>query len=302
MGKLLVTGQNGFVGKHVQQFMQDGRAQPWQLLPHQPHDLLDPPSLAQWLAPECPDAVLHLAGQSFVPQSFADPAHTLQTNLLGTLQLLQALKARGFSGTFLYVSSGDVYGQVAEADLPITETLPPRPRHPYAVSKLAAEALVLQWGFCEPQWRTLVARPFNHIGPGQAASFVLPSMAQQLQAIRSQRQAPPLLVGDVDVTRDFLDVRDVVRAYFQLLDQGRNGEIYNICSGQERSIRALIEQMSAQLALDVVLATDNARLRRAEQRRAVASPAKLQQHTGWQPQFSMQQTLGDILQAWTTGE
>src|SRR5690606_31394695 len=127
--------------------------------------------------------------------------------LLGTLNRLQALKRRGFNGTCLYVSSGDVYGQVATDQLPISETLLPHPRNPYAVSKLAAEHLCLQWSFSEPDWRILVARPFNHIGPGQSESFLISDMAHQLVRIRRGRQPPELHVGDVDVSRDFLDVR-----------------------------------------------------------------------------------------------
>ncbi len=162
--RLFVTGLSGFVGKHLQAYLAAAHT-PWALLPV-PHryDLLEPDSLGD-LWPELPDAVIHLAGQTYVPEAFRDPARTLQINLLGTLNLLQALKARGFSGTFLYISSGDVYGQVAEAALPIHEELIPHPRNPYAVSKLAAESLCLQWGITEG-WRVLVARPFNHIGRG----------------------------------------------------------------------------------------------------------------------------------------
>ena len=167
MKTLLVTGLSGFVGGHLQHAI--ARSETWQLLAAKPHNLLDPASLDAWLQAGVPDAVIHLAGQTFVPAAFKDPAHTLQVNLLGTLNLLQALKRAGFNGTFLFVSSGDVYGQVAEAALPIAEALAPKPRNPYAVSKVAAELLCQQWGYVEG-WRMLIARPFNHIGPGQAAS------------------------------------------------------------------------------------------------------------------------------------
>src|SRR3990167_324268 len=128
--KLLVTGLNGFVGRHLQALLATESNAPWQLIAPKPHDLLDCTSLDAWLQDECPDAVIHLAGQTFVPEAFRDPQRTLQVNLLGTLNVLQALKHRGFSGTFLYVSSGDVYGQVEEASLPISEELAPRPRNP----------------------------------------------------------------------------------------------------------------------------------------------------------------------------
>lgn len=296
MPSLLITGQSGFVGRHVLAHLSAEPASPWRALEAVPHDLLDPASLDAWLARELPDAVIHLAGQTFVPASFADPAHTLQVNLLGTLNLLQALKRSGFQGTFLYISSGDVYGQVAAQQLPISEALLPRPRNPYAVSKLAAENLCLQWSFSEPTWRILVARPFNHVGPGQAGDFLLPDMARQLVRVRKGLQVPQLQVGDVDVSRDFLDVRDVVRAYFHLLEKGKSGEIYNVCSGIERNIRELIMQMADLAEVDVTLEQDPARLRRAEQRRVAGTCEKLRAQTGWQPTITTTTTLRDVLQ------
>lgn len=298
MRNLLITGQTGFVGRHVLNHLDAGHSSGWQLVPPVPHNLLDPASLDNWLAGQCPDAVLHLAGQTFVPAAIQDPAATLQVNLLGTLNLLQALKRRGFKGTFLYVSSGDVYGQVDIDRLPITETLLPRPRNPYAVSKLAAEHLCLQWSISEPDWRILVARPFNHIGPGQTDNFLIPDMAHQLVRIHRGQQPPALQVGDVDVSRDFLDVRDVISAYFALLDKGRSGEIYNVCSGTERIIRDLIMQMADLAGLEITLDQDPARLRRAEQRRVAGSCNKLQTETGWQASITTTTTLKDVLGDW----
>ncbi|UVE17948.1 GDP-mannose 4,6-dehydratase [Pseudomonas sp. LS44] len=299
MNKLLVTGLGGFVGRHVQRRLAtDG---PWQLIPPQAYDLLDPASIDAWLAPTCPDAVIHLAGQTFVPEAFRDPARTLQVNLLGTLNLLQALKRRGFSGTFLYVSSGDVYGQVGEADLPIVETLTPQPRNPYAVSKLAAELLCRQWSYSEP-WRIVVARPFNHIGAGQGDSFVVSSMARQIVRVRRGLQPATLEVGDIEVTRDFLDVDDVVEAYLRLLQSGRNGEIYNVCSGQERQVGQLITQLAELAGVTVQLVQDPTRMRRSEQRRVVGDSTKLHNETGWQPGISIEETLHRVLSGWEAKE
>ncbi|MCP1481791.1 GDP-4-dehydro-6-deoxy-D-mannose reductase [Pseudomonas chlororaphis] len=268
----------------------------WELLPAPPFDLTQPQSL-QDLWPELPDAVIHLAGQTFVPEAFRDPARTLQINLLGTLNLLQALKARGFSGTFLYVSSGDVYGQVDENDLPIDEHQPPSPRNPYAVSKVSAELLCLQWGMSEG-WPVMVARPFNHIGTGQLGSFAVASAARQIARIKLGLQTPRLEVGDIDVTRDFLDVTDVVNAYLALLRSGVPGQVYNICSGQEHSIRGLIQQLADIAQVEMELVQDPARLRRAEQRRVCGSHARLQAVTGWTPEITIKQSLRAILSDW----
>ncbi|UQS13491.1 GDP-mannose 4,6-dehydratase [Pseudomonas sp. HS6] len=293
---LFVTGLSGFVGQHIQSRLQ-GEDAPWELLPAaSAYDLTQPESLAD-LWPKLPDAVIHLAGQTFVPEAFRDPARTFDINLLGTLNLLQALKARGFEGPFLYVSSGDVYGQVGESALPITEQQPPCPRNPYAVSKLSAEFLCLQWGLSE-DWPVLVARPFNHIGTGQKDSFVIASAARQINRIKQGLQAPQLEVGDIDVTRDFLDVDDVVSAYFALLEKGTPGQVYNICSGHEQSIRSLIEQMGDLAEVELQLVQDPARMRRADQRRVCGSHQRLAQTTGWTPQISIQQSLRAILSDW----
>ncbi|NYH08989.1 GDP-mannose 4,6-dehydratase [Pseudomonas moraviensis] len=295
---LFITGLSGFVGQHIQSRLQ-GESASWQLLPAaSAYDLTKPDSLID-LWPQLPDAVIHLAGQTFVPEAFRDPARTFDINLLGTLNLLQALKARGFSGTFLYVSSGDVYGQVEEPALPITEQQPPCPRNPYAVSKLSAEFLSLQWGLSEG-WPVLVARPFNHIGTGQKDSFVIASAARQINRIKQGLQAPQLEVGDIDVTRDFLDVGDVVSAYFALLEKGTPGQVYNICSGHEQSIRSLIEQMGDLAEVELQLVQDPARMRRADQRRVCGSHQRLARTTGWTPQITTQQSLRAILSDWET--
>lgn len=287
--RLFVTGLSGFVGRHIQSRLNSSDSG-WELSPvPSRYDLCEPKSL-DGLWPHMPDAVIHLAGQTFVPEAFRDPAKTFQVNLLGTLNLLQALKARGFNGTFLYVSSGDVYGQVSESALPIDERQPPCPRNPYAVSKLSAEMLCLQWGMTEG-WPVLVARPFNHIGTGQLDSFVIASAARQICRIKLGLQAPELEVGDIDVTRDFLDVRDVVSAYLALLACGTPGQVYNICSGVEQSIRSVIEQLTDLAQIDMQLIQDPTLLRRAEQRRVCGSHAKLHHATGWAPELTTQQSL-----------
>ncbi|WP_198919555.1 GDP-mannose 4,6-dehydratase [Pseudomonas chlororaphis subsp. aureofaciens] len=295
--RLFVTGLNGFVGRHLRSRL--GAADSgWELLPAPPFDLTQPQSL-QDLWPELPDAVIHLAGQTFVPEAFRDPTNTFQINLLGTLNLLQALKIRGFNGRFLYVSSGDVYGLVNESDLPINERQPPCPRNPYAVSKDSAELLSLQWGMSE-DWPVMIARPFNHIGTGQQNSFAITSAARQIARIKLGLQGPQVYVGDIDVTRDFLDVSDVVSAYLALLHSGIPGQIYNICSGKEQSIRNLIEQLADIAQVEMELVEDPARLRRSEQRRVCGSAAKLQQATGWMPKTPIEQSLRAILTDWET--
>jgi GDP-4-dehydro-6-deoxy-D-mannose reductase len=242
-----------------------------------------------------PDAVLHLAAISNVPESFRKPEATLAVNLLGTLHLLQALQRRGFAGPMVFVSTGDVYGLVPEAELPIAETRQPAPRNPYAVSKVAAEALCWQWTVTEGMDIRL-ARPFNHIGPGQSDAFVIASLARQIAAIRAGRRDPFVDVGDIDVTRDFTDVRDVVRAYLLLLLRGAPGETYNICSGEERSIRELLFRMAGLAGVDVEVGrTPAAAAGRAAAR--ARQPGRSAPRAGWRRRRSTSRSA----RCWRTG-
>jgi GDP-4-dehydro-6-deoxy-D-mannose reductase len=300
--RVFVTGRSGFVGKHLQSLISPASTSAeWAALVAPIHrvDLFDRENLREAIRAARPDRVVHLAAQSFVPESFRDPKATLEVNFLGTLALLQALEASTFSGRMLYVGSGDEYGLVDEADLPVQELQPLRPRNPYAVSKVAAEALCYQWSQTA-RFEIIMVRPFNHIGPGQSPRFVVSDFARQLGRVRAGQQPPVLEVGDIDVTRDFTDVRDVVRAYLLLLESpGINGEAFNICSGVERSLRELIDRLTRLAGVQVDIRQDAARLRKSEQRRAYGSFDKLRRATGWAPQIDIDTSLRDILNYWT---
>lgn len=294
--RLLVTGHKGFVGQHVLALAPAVTG--FEIcVPEREYDLLDATGLAAAIDEVRPDAVLHLAGLTFVPDAVRDPERAIQVNVIGTLRLLQALKQRGFQGPMVYVSSGDVYGLVSPEQLPITEVAPVQPRNPYAVSKVSAELLCRQWALTEG-WPICVARPFNHIGAGQGAQFVVAKIASQIARIKAGMATPRLELGDIDVSRDFLDVRDVVSAYFALLERGEAGEIYNICSGRERTIRELVQRMLALAGIDVELEVDKALLRPSEQRRVVGSNKKITQATGWLPAINIDQTLRSVLLDW----
>ena len=294
--RLLVTGASGFVGAHVRDAVHAGVFGDVEFIALPPGtDLNDGRAVEGAVTAARPDLVLHLAAQSFVPRSFEAPAETFAVNLLGTLNLLQAMKLTGFAGRMVYVSSGDVYGRVEDAQLPVDEDTPAAPRSPYAVSKIAAEQLCLQWHRTEALDVT-IARPFNHIGPGQDAVFAIPSIASQVRAIAAGRQPPEIEVGDIDTTRDFTDVRDVVAAYAAMFARGRAGATYVVASGRERRIRDLLAVMCGLAGVEPRIRHDPARMRPAEQRRMVASAARLSNDTGWSPGISLERTLSDILE------
>lgn len=291
---LLVTGDHGFVGTHALRMI-PGAMGLSDLAPK--IDIRNKVELLARLRENPPGGVLHLAALSFVPDSFKAPETTFEVNFLGTLRLLEALAETGFKGRFLFVSTGDAYGRVPAKDLPIVEALPLRPLNPYAVSKAAAEALCFQWSQTAP-FEVIMARPFNHIGAGQASTFAISDFARQIAEVASGKREPVLRVGNIDVTRDFTDVRDVVRAYELLLECGQNGEIYNVCSGAERTVRSLVERLLSIAGVHAEIVNDPTRFRPSDQPRVCGSNKKLVDHTGWQPTLSIDETLSNLYRYW----
>lgn len=294
--RLLVTGATGFVGEHLKSAAAAGTLGPVEFLAApRGLDIRDADAVDSMVEQARPELVIHLAAQSFVPRSFAEPAETFQVNVLGTLNLLRSLTRRGFTGRMIYVSSGDVYGKVPETSMPVDENVWPAPRNPYAASKVAAEQLCLQWHRSEGL-DVVVARPFNHIGPGQSRDFVIPSLAAQIVRIRAGIAPPQVHAGDIDVTRDFTDVRDIVRAYGDLLRAGVSGATYVVGSGEERSIRDLLNTMAQIAGVAVEVVQDPEKMRPSEQRRMRADPSRLIRDTGWQPGIPLRASLNDILE------
>ena len=291
---MLVLGGTGFVGSYINAAL--GSKYDVYLAGHEV-DVRNAECVRELVALHMPDEVMHLAAISSVGESFQDPGETYQVNFLGTLNLLSALKDGGFRGRMLYVGSSDTYGLVDPASLPVVEGFPLKPRNPYAVSKVAAEALCYQWSQTEP-FEVVMVRPFNHIGPGQSERFVISDFARQVVEIKGGLRPSLIRVGDIDVTRDFTDVRDVVRAYALLLERGGNGEVYNVCSGQERSVLSVLELLLRLAGVEAEIVQDAERLRKSEQRRVFGSFAKLHEATGWQPEIPFEQSLKDILTDW----
>jgi GDP-4-dehydro-6-deoxy-D-mannose reductase len=186
---------------------------------------------------------------------------------------------------------------VPETELPISEERPLRPGNPYSMSKVAAEALCFQWSQSE-DFNIVIARPFNHIGPTQDARFAVAAFAQQIAEIVAGKRAPKLLVGDLEVTRDFTDARDVVQAYLALLSRGRGGEAYNVGSGRETKLADLLQMLLRIAGVNAEVETDPTRLRTGEQRRVVADVAKIRREANWVPQIALERTLRETFDYW----
>jgi GDP-4-dehydro-6-deoxy-D-mannose reductase len=302
--RALVTGATGFVGRYLVSALQAAGTAVFQCGGPSDGpaafalDLDDPATIAAALDLARPDWVFHLAAQTFVPESFASPVATYRTNVIGTANLAHAVReyARDRSmPRILFTSSAEVYGSRPPGDMPLRETDIPAPATPYAASKLGAEAIVL----AEARGLGLdvvIARAFNHIGPGQNDRFVVPSFARQLAQIAAG--APPLmLVGNLTAVRDFLDVRDVVAAYLALARDGARGEIYNVCSGAGRSVRDVLRELIAIAGVPVEVREDPERMRPLDVPVFVGSAQKLEAATGWRPQIPLSQSLRDIYRA-----
>ena len=255
-------------------------------------DIRKAPAVAEAIRLAEPDWILHLAAQSSVADSVRQPMETYSINTIGTANVVSSAIACGFQGRMLFVSSADVYGTVDAAALPIKESQPGAPRNPYAASKFAAEIICLE-AARRSSLDVVIARPFNHIGPGQDSRFVVASFAEQIAAIARGERASTIAVGDLSVERDFCDVRDVVDAYFVLFERGRCGDVYNVCSGVSNRLDYVLEQLVLAAGVAVQIEVDESRLRISETPRLVGDNHKLQA-LGWRPQIPLSQTLKDV--------
>ena len=308
--RVLITGVTGFAGGYLTSYcaalghevhglVRPGReaAVPPGVTAHSA-DLRDPGEVVAVLRGARPERVFHLAGASSVGRSFAEPLATWDVNLVGTLGLLEALRAEDPSIPALVVTSGEIHGRVALADLPVTEDTPFHPLSPYGASKAAADLAAAQYRAAYGLHAVRV-RAFNHVGPGQDPRFVLPNVARQIaRAEREGRDGVEVRVGNVDTRRDFIDVRDMVRAYWLLLERGDPDVVYMACSGRSMPVRRLLEGLARLARIPVTYASDAGLRRDGEQSDLYGSPARLRADTGWTPEIPIDTTLADTLDWW----
>ena len=292
--RVLVTGSRGFVGSWlVRHFDESGYA----VTGLDEHvDVTDAAALREAVVGVAPDCIVHLAALSSVGSSWGDSSRTYEVNTVGSANLLDAAAACASPPRVLLVSSSEVYGWAGREALPAREELPVRPLSPYAASKAAAEIVALQM-FRGRKLEVIVARPFNHTGPGQTANFVVPALAQQVAAAAASA-APSIRTGNLDVNRDISDVRDVVVAYRLLLEKGRPGQVYNVCSGRAVSIRSVAERLVELSGLDIPIRVDPDRVRPVDVPDLWGDPGRLESECGWEPAYSLDRTLRDVLDYW----
>ncbi|HSQ60542.1 MAG TPA: GDP-mannose 4,6-dehydratase [Acidobacteriota bacterium] len=312
--KVLVTGITGFAGSHLVDYMltlpnvEIVGIQRWRSRTENIEhfrdkvtlvecDLRDAFSVRDVIESVRPDRIFHLAAQSFVPTSWTAPTESLITNIIGQLNIFEAVKKSGLKPRIQLACSSEEYGLVLEDELPIRETNPLRPLSPYAVSKVGQDMLGYQYfkSFGIPVIRT---RGFNHEGPRRGPVFVCSDFAKQIADIEKGRQKPVLSVGNLDARRDFTDVRDIVRGYWLALEKGEPGEEYNLCSGRAWTIREMLDYLLALSTSKIKVETDPTRLRPSDVPVLLGDYSKFKKATGWEPKIPFEQTLKDLLAYW----
>jgi len=289
-----VTGSAGFVGGWLLAHLKESGDQAIGL--DMEVDITNGPALSSALEAAAPETICHLAALTSVGSSWSEATETFRVNALGTLQLLQAAVGLNPRPRVLLVSSAEVYGIVGAEALPLSEDQPFAPVSPYAASKAASEMIGLQ-AWLGQGLEVVRARPFNHTGPGQRPGFVVPALARQV-AQAAREGAASLMAGNLDVRRDITDVRDVVRAYRQLLVQGAAGEVYNVCSGRSVLLAEVARSLLNLAGLELPIEVDPARMRPVDLPELRGDPARLRQATGWQSQIPLDDTLRDVLAYW----
>lgn len=310
--RALITGINGFVGGHLAERLLESGS--WDVaglgrqarlaLPALQENVAyitaDLASLDQTIAAmdsARPDVIFHLAGQANVPRSFADPQATIEANVGAQLNLFLALLRRRDDPLVVIASSNEIYGHVLPGDLPLTEQTPLHPVNPYAVSKAAQDLFAYQYHISHGI-RAIRLRPFNHIGPRQTESFVVPAFAAQIARIEAERQEPVLRVGNLAAERDFSDVRDMARAYEYAALHGKVGEAYNVGSGRAVSIQRMLDMLLTFSTRDIRIEPDPARMRPSDVPCVVCDSTLFRETTAWEPRIPLEQTLFDTLEYW----
>lgn len=316
MKKYLITGFSGFVAPHFLNYLEslrencqvlgvdinspDRAARRYEYVncAFRLADLGDKNAVGDILKGFQPDYVLHLASFSSVAYSWKNPVESFVNNSNIFLNLVDRIRLLKLPARILSIGSSEQYGNVAEKELPLREELPPQPRSPYAIARVSQE--MLSQVYARSYGVDIVlTRSFNHIGPGQKDVFVISAFAGKLAAIEKNADSPKkITVGDLTIIRDFVDVRDVVRAYHQLLLNGETGEIYNVCSETGCSLADILRKMMRIINVDAEIIVDEKLFRPDDNRRIIGSNQKIRRQTGWQPSISIEESLRDVIDYW----
>jgi len=311
MDKVLITGVCGFVGQHMISYLSgkdeievlgiDKKSKFEHFTGEEPDlefesvDLNDSESVREILEEFKPTIIIHLAALSSVGKSWKEPSKTFEKNTALLLNILETLRLSKIKSRLLSVGSSEEYGIADKSELPLIENRRVKPSNPYAVSSVAKQNLsdVYVRGYGIDIVKT---RSFNHLGPGQASNFFIPSIARQLAKIKNGDHKPSkLVVGDLSIVRDFIDVRDVVRAYWALINRGKKGVTYNVCSGKGVKLRKIVNTLIELTGQKVEIEVDESKLRPIDNPIIIGSNEKIFNEVGWKPEVSLRKSLQDTL-------
>lgn len=312
--RVLITGITGFVGSHLADYCltkpdvevygtirwrskRDNICHIEDKINLHECDIKDAVSVQNMLKKVKPHYIFHLAAQSFVPTSWHAPAETLSTNIIGEVNLFEAVRDLGLDPIIQVAGSSEEYGLAYENELPITEENPLRPLSPYAVSKIAQDFLGYQY-YKSYGIRVIRTRAFNHTGPRRGKVFVVSTFAKQIAEIEAKIKEPVIKVGNLKSKRDFTDVRDIVKAYWLAVENCEPGEVYNISSGKAVSIEEILNRLIKMSEVEIRVAKDPERMRPSDVEVLIGDCTKFRELTKWKPEIPLQKTLEDTLNYW----
>lgn len=310
--RALITGITGFVGSHLAEYLLKEGIEIYGTIRWRSKadniehirnkiklieaDMRDGYSLERAVKESKPDYVFHLASQSFVPMSWRAPADTIETNVIGTIHLFEAIRKLEVAPRVHVAGSSEEYGMAYPDELPIKETNPLRPLSPYGVSKVAQDKLSYQY-HKSYGLKIVVTRAFNHTGPRRGEVFIASNFAKQVAEIEKGKE-PITYVGNLNAQRDFSDVRDIVRAYWLALQKGEFGEVYNICSEKTRTMQEILDLLLSMTNKNIEVKQDPSRMRPSDVEILQGDCSKFKQQTGWEPRIPFEKTLEDLLNYW----
>lgn len=312
--KVLITGITGFAGSHLADFLlEKGNIEVYgterwrsrtENIEHIKDrvalmgcDIRDASSVKKLIEKIKPDKIFHLAAQSFVLTSWHAPQETLTTNIIGELNVFEAVRELGINPLIQIAGSSEEYGLVEEGELPVKETNPLRPLSPYAVSKVGQDLLGYQY-YKSYGLNIIRTRGFNHSGPRRGEVFVCSDFAKQIARIEKKKQEPVVYVGNLEAIRDFTDVRDMVKAYWLATEKGKPGEVYNISSGKGYEIKEVLDILLNLTKEKIEIKKDPKRMRPSDVPVLIGDCKKFREATGWKPEIPFEKTLKDLLNYW----